>query len=235
MESSSPASSKLKLQSALGQLAYNHVKEQLLEGDLKPQDSLSVVALAEQLGCSRVPVMEALKRLEQEGFLTIVPQVGCKVVSPEAQDVMDFFELFSSVEGTIARFAAERRSDEDLVDFRKVCRHIEKEAALAGTPADRDPVYRQLNLLFYTQMHKMARAPLASCIVAGFWDRSDFYIKTTFGSLYFSSEVKRVHGGVRDAIIDGDAEMAESEIKAHLRAVGQNVARRLQELESSGS
>ena len=49
--------------------AYQHIRTLLLEGDLGPDDKLSVVDLTRELACSRVPVMEALKRLEGEGFI----------------------------------------------------------------------------------------------------------------------------------------------------------------------
>lgn len=219
---------KPKLHSALGQRAYDHVKQRLLEGDLAPEDKLSVVALAKQLGCSRAPVMEALKRLESEGFVEIIPQVGCQIVSPDARDVMDFFVLFSKAEGAIAHFASERRTQSDIMMFETVCNHIDEMAASAGAPSARDPRYRRLNLLFHTHIHKMARSPLASSIAASLWDRSDFYIKMAFGSLYFSSRVKRSHRAIRKAIINGDAEAAEREVKAHLRTVGESVVRNLQ-------
>lgn len=221
------ALNKPKLHSALGQKAYDHVKQRLLEGDLEPEDRLSVVGLAKQLGCSRAPVMEALKRLESEGFVEIIPQVGCKIASPDARDVMDFFVLFSKAEGTIAQFAAERRTPNDIMMFQTVCAHIDEMVASAGAPSARDPRYRRLNLLFHSHIHKIARSPLASGIAASLWDRSDFYIKMAFGSLYFSNRVKRSHRAIRKAIIDGDAEVAEREVGAHLCAVGESVVRNL--------
>src|SRR5262249_4241585 len=107
-----------------GTTAYAHLKERLLEGDLGPGDRLSVVELTQLLSCSRVPVMEALKRLEGEGFVRIVPQVGCSVVAPAPADVEDFFALFADVEARMARFAAERRDAADLIEFAAVCTHI---------------------------------------------------------------------------------------------------------------
>lgn len=228
-----PMIAKPKLHSALAQQAYEHVKVSILEGRLAPEDKLSVVALADQLGCSRVPVMEALKRLESDGFVQIVPQVGCKIVSPDVRDVMDFFRLFAAAEGMVTRFAAERRSQGDLAAFSKLCKQIDSLTASAGAPTAEDPSYRRLNLLFHGEIHRMADSPLASDIAASFWDRSDFYIKIAFGSLYFSTRVKRAHRLIRRAIIDGDGDAAEREVRAHLYAVGDGVVRRLQELGDS--
>ncbi len=146
---------------------------------------------------------------------------------------MDFFRLFAAAEGMVTRFAAERRSQGDLAAFSKLCKQIDSLTASAGAPTAEDPSYRRLNLLFHGEIHRMADSPLASDIAASFWDRSDFYIKIAFGSLYFSTRVKRAHRLIRRAIIDGDGDAAEREVRAHLYAVGDGVVRRLQELGDS--
>ena len=213
--------------STRSEAAYSYVRLLLLEGPLSAGEKLSVVALCEALQCSRVPVMEALKRLAGEGFVEIFPQVGCRVVSPRVGDVRDFFTLFGNVEGTVIAFAAERRTADDLEEFDDVYARLEAGARTAGGPAERDPTYRRLNLLFHSCVHRMARSPVSSAIAAGLWDRSDFYVKLTFGSLYFSDAVNRAHGRIRNAIIAGDSEAARVATYAHLTAVGDRVTRRL--------
>jgi DNA-binding GntR family transcriptional regulator len=207
--------------------AYAFLLTELLEGELGPGDWLSVVDIANQLGCSRVPVMEAIKRLAGEGFVVIVPQVGCRVAMPAADEVGDFFALFAAVEGCVTRLAAERRTTQDLRVFREVCARIDRELKRAGDAASRDPLYRHLNLLFHTEIHRMAGAPSACRIAAAMWDRSDFYIKVAFGSLYFTRRVRQAHLAIRRALVAGDGDRAERAVKAHLRAVGEAVSERL--------
>ena len=219
---------------ARAQDAYTHLLTELLEGALMPGDWLSVVAVADHLGCSRVPVMEAVKRLASEGFLTIVPQVGSRVVRPLPDEVHDFFTLFAAVEGCVTRLAAERRTAEDLIHFRQVCQGVDAMLKAAGRPETRDPAYRRANLLFHQELHRLARAPSACAIAANLWDRSDFYIKAAFGSLYFSSAVRRAHAAIRRAVIQGDPEAAEVAVEGHLRAVGVGVSSRLHS-ESQGT
>ena len=211
----------------LAQLAYAHLMQHLLEGDLAPGDRLSVVDLAGELGCSRVPVMEAMKRLDAEGFVEIVPQVGCRVARPEAGEVRDFFELFAAVEGCVTRLAAARRDADDIAAFKALCAKLDQELKTAGGPQERDPRYRRINLDFHSAIHRLARAPLACTVAAGMWDRSDFFIKVAFGSLYFSRRVRQAHLAIRRAIIDGDPDAAEAAIAGQLREVGAAVAARL--------
>lgn len=213
--------------------AYAALKIDLLEGGLGPGDKLSVLKLAAAFSCSRVPVMEALKRLQSEGFVEIVPQVGCRVVNPAAEDVSDYFYLFGAVEGAVAALAAERRTKADAKKFRELCAILDKEIALAGTHDERDPTYRHLNLRFHREIHRLAYSPSTSAIAAGMWDRSDFYIKMAFGSLFFSPRVLRSHATIRRAIIDGDANSAEQAVREHLVTVGHDAAQKIREAQAS--
>ena len=229
---SSYGSDGTSLPLARADAAYEYLREGLLEGPLAAGERLSVVDLARTLGCSRVPVMEALKRLAGEGFVQIVPQVGCHVVTPRRVDVQDFFVLFAAVEATVTGFAAARRDADDLREFAEICARIDTALTHAKGPGEPDPTYRRLNVLFHDTLHRMARSPLASAIARGLWDRSDFYIKLAFGSLYFSRRVRAAHAAIRVAVEGGDAGAAEAATHAHLRAVGEAVAARFAERET---
>lgn len=209
---------------ALAGEAYEHLKHAILDGAHAGGDWLSVVDLASELDCSRVPVMEALKRLQREGLVEIVPQVGCRVAAPDPSDVADFFALFASVEGTVTRFAAARRSKADLAEFRVVCAYVDEHTRRAGGPDAHDPTYRRVNRAFHSQIHAMAHSPFAAELAASCWDRCDFYITQAFGSLYFSSGVRRAHAKIRKAIVAGDAGRAEAAVREHILAAGARVS-----------
>ena len=167
--------------------------------------------------------MEALKKLEGEGLVEIIPQVGCRIATPHVSDVADFFNLFAVVESSVVGLAAERRTDEDIESFKVLCRGIDESLRTSGGPRDNDPTYRHLNLKFHSAIHQMARSPVCTQYASTLWDRSDFYIKIAFGSLYFSSFVKRAHRQMRRAIIAGDASAAREAAFEQLQAVGKRV------------
>lgn len=210
--------------------AYDYIKTRLLEGNYAAGEKLSVVELTRELDCSRVPVMEAVKRLASAGFVHIVPQVGCRVVTPQPAEVRDFFALFAAAEGTVTAFAAARRTAAEVEEFKQLCAYIDEVAAKAGRPGDRDPTYRRLNLLFHSFIHRLARSPVTTAIATTMWDRSDFYIKLAFGSLYFSRPVRSAHEAIRVALIAGDAQAAQTAVAAHLNAVGDGVAAAMERL-----
>ena len=84
------------------------LEERLVRGDYRFGETLSIYSLAAEFGASRQPVSSAVLYLGTIGYLEIIPQVGCRVVSPSSQDVQDFYVLFARTEALIARFAAER-------------------------------------------------------------------------------------------------------------------------------
>lgn len=192
----------------------------LLEGGLEPNQPLLVEAVARALGVSRQPAMEAVKRLAADGFISIQPQVGCRVVQPEPDHVADFYRLFAPSEALIARLAAERRAASEAAAFGDLSHRVEANVSRAGPPEMRSPTYRTMNRMRYEALHAMARSPIAADIVAGMWDRSDFYIRVAFGSLYFSEDVRRAHAAVTAAVLSGDAAAAEAATAGYLTQVG---------------
>src|ERR1041384_2206402 len=97
----------------LQDLAYAYLKGLLLAGGLDPGDQISSESVGRVLAISRAPVSDAIRRLTVEGLLEVLPQVGCRVVRPVATEMADFYEIFGATEGVVARFAAERRSDDE--------------------------------------------------------------------------------------------------------------------------
>lgn len=109
-------------------LAYERIRSMVIEGEVPPGARLGQVELAEQLGISRTPVREALRRLTGEGLAEFVPNRGFRAASPSIDDVLRRLEVRSLVEPGIARLAAARRSDADLERMHEA---IERERAAA--------------------------------------------------------------------------------------------------------
>src|SRR3954452_12638490 len=161
----------------LGSVAYEQIKEQLLEGRWAAGERLSLESFKSQLGVSKQPVMEALRRLDADGLGEIVPQVGCRVASYAPQEVGDFFTLFAAFEGAIAGVAAARRTDDDIVTLRDMHARI-------GELTDEHDVdsrahgSRVLNRALHGVIPRMARSNLVEEMSLRMWDLSDFLINT---------------------------------------------------------
>jgi DNA-binding GntR family transcriptional regulator len=120
----STASGHIKADSVVD-LAYQRIRSMVIEGEIPPGARLGQVELAEQLGISRTPVREALRRLTGEGLAEFVPNRGFRAACPSIDDVLRRLEVRSLVKPGIARLAAERRTDADLARLHET---IEREA-----------------------------------------------------------------------------------------------------------
>src|SRR5690606_2987802 len=80
----------------------------------KPGERLMEIQLAEELGVSRTPVREAIRKLELEGFVVMVPRKGAYVADISLKDIAEVFEIRTALEGLAAELAAERATEEQL-------------------------------------------------------------------------------------------------------------------------
>lgn len=114
---------------SLSDLALERVVEAVIKGDLVPGERLQEAVLARQLGISRGPLREAIRRLEGRHLVVRVPHVGVKIANPSPEEILDMFLLREALEGVACRLAAERMSDAEIEEL---------EGILAGHGAQPD-------------------------------------------------------------------------------------------------
>ncbi len=100
--------------SSLEESVFSVLEEEILNGTLKPGESLTELALVSRLGVSRTPIRGALQRLSEEGLVDTVPNKGAVVVGVDEGDLVDIYNIRMRLEGLAARIAAERMSDADI-------------------------------------------------------------------------------------------------------------------------
>ena len=121
------------------------IRERVIRGVYLPGHRLTEDELAEQHGVSRIPVREALRLLEGEGFVRVIPYTGTFVAELTAQDAADLLEIRGVLEPLAAARAAETRTAGHLEDLRGIL--AEGNAALA---ADDLELLAELNTRFHT-------------------------------------------------------------------------------------
>ncbi len=90
--------------------AYAYLMQRIRRGVLAPGVRIRAEEVAEEIGMSRMPVREALRRLDSEGLVTLRPNRGAVVTGYEADEILELFEIRSVLEGLAARLAAPRFS-----------------------------------------------------------------------------------------------------------------------------
>ncbi len=98
----------------LRDVVFNNIRQAILRGELKPGERLMEIALANQLGVSRTPVREAIRMLELEGLVIMVPRRGAQVAQITEQDLNDVLEVRLGLEELAVRIACERMTEEEL-------------------------------------------------------------------------------------------------------------------------
>lgn len=99
---------------SLSSRVFHAIRENILSGQYTADEELKEKTIGEELGVSRTPVREALRQLEMEGLITIIPNKGAYVVGISQKDVRDIYEIRSRLEGLCARWAASYITKEQL-------------------------------------------------------------------------------------------------------------------------
>jgi DNA-binding GntR family transcriptional regulator len=105
---------KLDAYKPLREVVSETLRQAIKDGILKPGERLMEIQLADELGVSRTPIREAIRRLELEGFVVMVPRRGTYVADISLKDIAQVFEIRGALEELAAGLAAERITDEEL-------------------------------------------------------------------------------------------------------------------------
>ncbi|ORC35699.1 hypothetical protein B4O97_08640 [Marispirochaeta aestuarii] len=105
---------------------YNSILKMILTGEFPPGSRLPRRKLAERTQSSQIPVLEAMKRLEQEGLVEYRPQWGCVVTVPTAQKVKDMYVLREAVECQAARILAITLTREKAQGLYEIARKLDE-------------------------------------------------------------------------------------------------------------
>ena len=112
----------------LRELVLDAIRGAIMNGTLQPRERLMEIQMAEELGVSRTPIREALRKLELEGFIVMVPRKGAYVSDLSFKDIADVFEIRAALEGLAAGLAAERITEEELERMERLL--VEKQEAI---------------------------------------------------------------------------------------------------------
>ena len=138
--------------------AFIGLREMILHGELARGERISELPLVGRLGTSRTPIRLALERLAHMGLLDVLPNGGFAVRGFTQAEALDAIELRGVLEGTAARFAAERlREESELTVMRDACTRME---ALGTLTIDTFEVYMDLNESFHAALADLARSAI---------------------------------------------------------------------------
>ena len=98
----------------LRDVVFNTLRRAILRGELVPGQRLMEIRLADQMGVSRTPVREAIRKLELEGLVVMVPRKGAEVAHISGKNLRDVLEVRRALEELAGELACERMTAEDF-------------------------------------------------------------------------------------------------------------------------
>ena len=115
---------ELKLQENMDYLplrdvVFNTLRQGILTGVLAPGERLMEIHLADRLGVSRTPIREAIRMLELEGLVTMIPRKGAEVSRISSQDIRDVLEVRLVLDSLATRLACERITEDQKEELRR--------------------------------------------------------------------------------------------------------------------
>lgn len=110
----------------LRDVVFNTLRRAILTGQLKPGERLMEVHLAERLGVSRTPIREAIRKLELEGLVIMIPRRGAEVARITEKSLKDVLEVRRALDALSVELACDRITDEDKKRLKKACEDFEK-------------------------------------------------------------------------------------------------------------
>ena len=190
--------------------AYAALRRRILDNIYSPGHQALESELATELGISRTPVREALLMLQAEGLIVTTPNRGASVRVHDANDLRDLYQLRALLEGSAARLAAARISDEEIDRLRESCDRFDAVAA-----DDIRELVRE-NLWFHSAIHTAGGSTRLSWMIQKVIELPLVYESY----IWYSPDQKRIsvhyHRQITYALGARDAERAELVMREHI-------------------
>jgi DNA-binding GntR family transcriptional regulator len=204
----------------LREIIFNTIREAIIIGELKPGERLMEVQLAEKMGVSRTPVREAIRKLELEGLVEMLPRKGARVANLSEKDIMDVLEVRSTLDGLASSLSALRITDDEIKELKHILAQfitcVEKNNLQGSIKKDvefHDVIYRSSRNDKLIQISNNLREQVQRYRV--------IYIKDYSSS----SDLVKEHSEILDAISRRDPDAAMRIAQLHIKKQEESIIR----------
>ncbi len=210
---------KLKIPSNLTTMAYNSIKQYIVDGRLDEDSRLTEDFLAGQLGISKSPIREALNRLEAEGLIQIEPRKGAYLRRLTIEEINDLYDLREALEVHVVRTA--KMTPALLNDLRQSLR---RQRALLK--ANDKAHYIQEDASFHAMLAQSTKNKYLCAVLENI--QNQIWLSRRRSYDLSSSMAPDYHEAILKALEDSDSERAQQAMRAHIRNVRERLAMSLE-------
>lgn len=196
---------------SLADQVFERLESEILGGRYQPGELLTELRLTEDLGVSRTPVREALRRLEQERLIELSTR-GIVVLGVTERDIEDIFTVRVRVEGLAAARAAEARGGDYLPEMREA---IELQEYYVGRH-DADHI-KYMDNRFHELVYDASGSTVLRDVLLPLHKKTQKYRKASVQNESRAERSLAEHRAVYEAIAAGDAAAAETAMTTHVQ------------------
>jgi len=207
----------IRMSNSTASVIYQEVKNDIIHNHYKAKQRIAEENIAKKFGASRTPVREALRRLEQEGYVECIQNVGTFVRQLSTKEVADYYDVRGLLEGLCARRAAERATQENVHELRTL--HAE---VLAAHERHDIAEANDLDIELHNRINSISGNVFAIQWLTSHQDYFRWFLNISNLSRmeYYGTipMIQMVHNHTLfiDAIENGDADAAELHARAHV-------------------
>jgi DNA-binding GntR family transcriptional regulator len=209
---------KLKIPSNLTTLAYNSIKEYILDGRLDEDSRLTEDFLSKQLGISKSPIREALNRLETEGLIRIEPRKGAYLRRLSAEEINELYDFREALEVHVVRTA---KLTPAL--FAELRQSLKRQRALLKAN-DKAHYFRE-DASFHAKLAQSTRNSYLCSVLENIQNQIWLSRRTSYD--LSSSSTADYHDAILKALEKSDSEKAQEAMRAHIRNVRERLVQSL--------
>jgi DNA-binding GntR family transcriptional regulator len=209
----------------LREVVFETLRDAIIQGRLKPGERMMEIQLAEEMGVSRTPVREAIRKLELEGFIVTVPRKGAYVAGISVKDIVDVFEVRAALESLAAGLAAERIADQELEELERALVQIAE--ARGG---DLNAVV-QTDTNFHEIIYRASRNQRLIQIITHLREQIQRFRTTSLSQPGRMKIALEEHRKIVEAISERNIELARALAREHIENAEQSFLNALREAE----
>ena len=200
---------------------FRRLRNDILSGVYKEHDELRETTIGEELGVSRTPVREALRQLELEGLVTIVPNKGAYVTGMSKKDVHDIYKIRSMLEGMCARWATRYITPEQIGELEEVI--LLSEFHLKRKNEEKAVQVSELDGKFHKVLYEASNSRILEHVLSDFHKYVQMARTHSVESRERAEKSIEEHRAILEAIKGKDEDQAERLANAHVMKAMENL------------
>lgn len=196
---------------SLSAKVFHKIRQDILAGKYLANEELKEKTIGEQLGVSRTPVREALRQLELEGLVSIIPNKGAYVIGVSLKDIKDIYEMRSLLEGLCAKWASDNITKEQIAE-------LEENIYLSEFHASKENWEQMLELdnRFHEILYEASQSRELIRVLTEYHQYVQRIRKITLTDVHRVKASTDEHRAIVDALKNHDAQLAQISAKQHI-------------------